>query len=180
MRNFLKIAEGVDVLPIVHALHLQPDLWDENTLRTTHPDSPHQQVNDIWMRFNAINDDPAAVIDDHESICYRAWQSIPNDVIFGLMARVKGLRLGRVIITRLPSGSVIAPHVDGGDHARYYERYHIVLKNEQGSIFRCGEETVQMNAGDIWWLDNTIEHEVVNLSNSDRLVMIVDIQVHKA
>jgi hypothetical protein len=179
MRNFLKVADGVDVLPILHSLHLNPDLWDENDLRTTHPDSPHQEVNDIWLRFNEIKDDPSAVIDDHESICYQAWDHVPNDVIFGLMARVKGLRLGRVIITRLPKGGKIAAHVDGGDHARYYERYHVVLKNESGSIFRCGDEVVQMNAGEIWWFDNTVEHEVVNQSNDDRIVMIVDIQVKK-
>ena len=90
-----------------------------------------------------------------------------------------GVRLGRVIITRLPPGKTITPHVDSGSHAEYYDRYHVTLQNNPGSIFRCGNEHVFMATGDIWWLDNSIEHEVINNSVDDRITMIVDIRSAK-
>jgi len=31
-------------------------------------------------------------------------------------------------------------------------------------------------SGEVWWFDNTQEHEVMNNSADDRIVMIVDIR----
>jgi hypothetical protein len=33
-----------------------------------------------------------------------------------------------------------------------------------------------MKTGDIWWFDNSQEHEVLNNSADDRLALIVDIR----
>ena len=56
MRYFQKLAEGIDVIPILAALSRQPELWDQETLRTTHPETPHSQVSDIWIRFNDLTE----------------------------------------------------------------------------------------------------------------------------
>src|ERR1700753_1234319 len=126
MRNFLKIAENIDVIPILHAINRQPELWNENKLRTTHPDTPHSQVEDIWLRFNDLtpyleSQDYSNIIDEHESIFYPAWHKIPqaHALVHDLMRKVEGIRLGRVLITRLAPGKNITPHVDSGAHAAY-------------------------------------------------------------
>lgn len=184
MKNFLQIAAGVDVIPVLLAISQRPDLWDENTLRTTHEATPHKSVSDIWLRFNSLNEyleKPETVIDEHESISYRAWREIPQarKLAMDLMARVEGVRLGRVLITKLAPGKRIDPHVDGGSHAAYYERYHIVLQGLPGSVFRCGDEQVCMRTGEVWWFDNSVEHEVINNSCDDRIHMIIDIRADK-
>jgi len=186
MKNFLKIAEGVDVMPLLAALARQPDLWNQNLLRTTHPNSPHTQVDDIWLRFNDLKayeatGDAAHVMDQHESVNYPAFHALPQAraLIFALMARVEGERLGRCIITKLKPGAVIEPHVDSGDHAAYFERYHIVLQSLPGSVFNAGDESVQMRAGEVWWFDNASEHSVINNSADDRIHLIVDIKACK-
>ena len=183
MKNFLKIAEGCDVMPLMCALAYCPDLWNQNTLRTTIPGTPHAQVSDIWLRFNDMEranrtGDASYVFDEHESIDYPAFAQLPQarPLIFGLMARVGGERLGRCLITKLPPGGHIAPHVDGGSHAAYYERFHIVLRAEAGSRFRAGDEVVEMKTGDIYWFDNSQEHEVLNTSSDDRVHLIVDVR----
>ena len=71
MRNFLQLAAGVDVGPTLHALALNPDLWNENALRTTHPNSAHAQADDIWLLFNRVPEDPAEVINDLNVEPYR-------------------------------------------------------------------------------------------------------------
>ena len=165
------------------AIMRQPELWDKNTLRTEHEASPHTQVSDIWLRFNDLEkfkaeNEYAGVIDEHESIDYPAFVLLPQarQLIFDLMRVVEGKRLGRVLITKMVPGTKIDPHVDGGEHAKYYERYHIILQNNPGSIFRCGKETICSAAGEVWWFNNQIEHEVINNSNDDRISMIVDIK----
>jgi hypothetical protein len=183
MKNFLRIAEGADVMPLLAELIRQPELWNQNTLRTTHELTPHKQVSDIWLRFNDTSlfektGEQASIVDEHESINYPALANLPaaRQLIFGLMARVSGERLGRCLITKLRPGGHIAPHVDGGEHASYYERYHIVLQAMPGSMFRAGDETVQMRPGEVWWFDNSAEHEVINNGADDRIHMIVDIR----
>lgn len=179
MRNFLKIAQGVDILPLLAAIQRQPELWNVEKFRTHHPMTPHSQVDDILLRFNDVEKLKTAedVLDEHESICYPAWKSLPqsHSIVFDLMRRIEGFRLGRVMITRLAPGKRIEPHIDGGSHASYYERYHCMLQNYPGSNFRCGDEIVYMYPGEVWWFNNSIEHEVINNSIDDRLTLIIDV-----
>jgi hypothetical protein len=181
MRNFLKIAEGLDVTPLMGAIHMQPELWNQNTLRTAHPGTAHAQADDIWLRFNEIADGGLSVIDDLLCRNYPAMDRLPQarQLIFGLMARVEGEQLGRVLITRLAPGACITPHEDQGAPATYYERFHILLQSKPGAIFRAGDEQVQMRSGECWWFDNTEEHEVINHSDDDRITLIIDIRTCK-
>lgn len=184
MRNFYRLTSGMDVMPLMMALNSLPGLWDQNTLRTTHEETPHKKVSDIWLRFNDLEtykENPEGIIDEHESINYPAFYQLPQAraLIFALMASVQGERLGRCLITRLAPGDTIDAHEDGGSHAAYYERYHIVLQGEPGSIFRCGNEKLCMATGEVWWFNNAIEHEVINNSANDRIHLIVDIKACK-
>lgn len=179
MKNFHRLMGGANVGPLLLALARHPELWDQNTLRTTHPETPHKEVSDIWLRFNKLTEIVEQVVDEHESIDYPAYAILKEarPLIMGLMAHVQGERLGRCLITKLAPGRKIDPHVDGGSHAAYYDRFHIVLDSAPGSLFRCGDESVQMAPGEIWWFDNSVEHEVINNSATDRLHLIVDIKM---
>lgn len=182
MRNFVKIADGVDVVPLLLAVARQPHLWNQNTLRTQHPGTAHAEVDDIWLRFNEIPDgQPELVADATECINYPAFAALPQarPLIFGLMAKVEGERLGRCMITRLKPGGRILPHEDMGAPATYYERYHVVLLSEPGCVFAAGDEKVHMRTGEVYWFDNTQTHEVWNNSQEDRVHLIVDIRAGK-
>lgn len=183
MKNFLRIAENVDVTPLNMALALHQDLWNTNPLRTTYPNTPHAEADDIWLRFNPIASDTTnlQLMDAIECINYAPFIILPQarPLVFGLMARVEGERLGRCLITKLKPGARIKPHCDEGSPASYYERFHIVLQSAPGCMFRAGDEQVHMKTGEVWWFDNTQEHEVVNNSAADRTHLIVDIKVSK-
>lgn len=177
MRHFQKIAEGIDVVPLLNALAQRPELWNENTLRTTHPQSPHQQTDDIWCLFNRIPDDPSEVIDDCEVIPYRAWHELPiRALALDLMRRVDGMRLGRVLISRIAPGNMIPEHTDQGAPATYYKRYHLALKAEPGAINSSGGEVISYRMGELWWFDNSVPHSVVNNSADDRLTLVMDVR----
>ena len=176
MRNFYKLGE-IDPGPLMMALARQPGLWNENALRTQHPNTAHAQADDIWLWFNDPTN-PAAVVDDRQTIPYPAWDALPQvrPIVFDLMRRVEGVQLGRVLITRLAPGKCITPHVDGGAPATFYSRFQIALQSLPGCLFNAGGETVNFRSGEVWYFDNTIEHAVVNNSADDRLALIVDVR----
>lgn len=60
MKNFLRISDKAFTMPILLALHTKPELWDQNILRTSHPDSPHRDCSDVWLMFNEVQEDQAA------------------------------------------------------------------------------------------------------------------------
>ena len=177
------MASNVDVTGLMAAIARQPELWNANTLRTSHDLSPHKEAEDIWIRFDdlelfrktgAITD----ILDSAESVWYPAADALPQlrPILFALMRQVEGVRLGRVMVTKLAPGKRIYPHADEGAQANYYARHHIVLQGLPGSLFRSGDETVNMQTGEIWWFNNHIEHEVLNNSFDDRIHVIADIK----
>lgn len=179
MRHFLQIAAGVDVLPLMAAIHQKPHLWDQNTLRTSHTLTPHKDVSDIWLWFNELKSDPAEAIDDIQTIPYPAWTELPQvrPIVFDLMRRMESVQLGRCLITRLSPGKCIDAHIDQGTPATYYTRFCIALQNGPGSLFKIEDEQVCMKPGDVWMINNRAEHSVSNLSAMDRVVLIADLRM---
>ena len=178
MQYFLRLADNVDTVPVMRELVTQPELWNQNTLRTQHPDTAHADVSDIWLWFNEVPTDPEAVVNDIQTIAYPAWGQLPSlrRLVLDLMHRVNGVQLGRCIVTKLPPGGVITPHVDGGAPAEFYTRYQIALQSLPGALFHSGDETANIYTGEVWWVNNRVQHSVVNNSADDRIVCIVDIR----
>lgn len=178
MKYFQKIADNVHTIDLLHTLQRKSWLWDQNTLRTKHPGTAHSQVSDIFVWFNDVAN-PETVQDDKEVISYPAWKEVPQirNIVFALMRQVEATRLGRVIITKLPPGKTITPHVDGGAPATYFNRYQVALQSLPGAIFQIGDDAVNFCTGEVWWINNRVEHSVINNSSENRIVMIVDLRV---
>lgn len=177
MRYFYRLAEGVQVLPIMAAIARHPHLWNTGKgVRQSFDNSPHTQVDDILLRFGG--ETGPGIGDDLEATDRPSMSFIPcKQEILNIMRLVGGSRLGRVIVTRLEPGKKILPHADTmGEYAKYYTRYHLVLQGMPGSLFTCGDETVCMRTGELWWFDAAAEHSVQNNSKDDRVHMLVDVR----
>lgn len=189
MKNFQQIAHSMDVLPLLLAIKRRPGLWKEDTYLRDYPQGPFAQIESIMLRFpeKGVFETEAALAnhlsryDQHESIDHPAYSCLPEarPLVMGLMARVDGERLGRVMINKIAPGGCIFPHADTEAHAAYYSRFHLVLQSQPGVSFRAGDETVFMPTGTIWWFDNSAEHEVINNSADDRIHVICDIRTSK-
>jgi len=193
MQNFLKIAEGVDITPLMLAIRRRPELWTEDTFLRHYPQGPFADIESIMLRFPRkveFNGDDAEEklrlyktnqlpgFDQHESMDYAAYKQLPEarGHVMGIMNRVGGERLGRVMINKIRPGGRIYPHADTPEHANYYSRFHLVLQSAPGVDFRCQDEHVYMPTGSLWWFNNKLEHEVINNSGDDRIHMIVDVR----
>lgn len=189
MNNFQRMASGIDTVPLMNAILRRPALWKEDTYLRDYPQGPFKDVESIMLRFpvKGVKEteqevrDHLLTNDQHESIDYPAMALLPmaRPMIFGLMRTVEGERLGRVMINKVKPGGVIYPHADTPSHVAYYSRYHVVLHSRPGVIFRCGSEKAYWETGSAFWFENSLEHEVINNSDDDRIHMIVDIKVQR-
>lgn len=180
MPNFERITQSLDVSSVLSEIEDNRHMFGEFSARTSSPGSPHSEIKDIWLRYGDISEmvesgDYSKIADEHDSI----WlQDLPEakKVCLKVMALVGGERLGGVLITTLPSGGKIAPHIDGGWHAAYYDKYYVPIKNSQGSVFGFIDGDIDPDLGDVWQFDNSVLHWVNNDSDSERIAMIICIK----
>lgn len=186
----MQIAGGVDVLPLMYALQCRPELWVQDRYWKDHPIPTFREVDTIMLRFpdkppyvasKEEKQEYIALIDQMECFDQPAFALLPEarSMIFGLMARVSGERLGRVLINRLAPGAHIPRHRDCQPEEKYYDRFHIVLQTNQNIEFSTGNEFMRANVGDVFWFDNAEEHEVLNRGDDDRIHMIIDIRTSR-
>lgn len=171
------MATGVDTVPALVELARHPNLWDQNTIRTKHEGTAHADASDILVWFNR-EDDPD-IINSLDVVAYPAWRLLPaiRALVLSVLRELNAVRLGRVVISRLPAGGEILPHIDQGAPAKYYDRVHVVLQAVPGVKFRCGTESVEVHTGEVWWFNNQLMHEIQNNSGHDRVVLIIDAHV---
>lgn len=189
MKNFMRISAGVDINPLLLAVKRRPDLWKEDTYLRDYPQGPFKQIESIMLRFptKSVHETEAelqshlSTYDQHENIDYPAYKLLTDarPLVMNLFRYVEGERLGRVMINKIAPGGVIFPHVDTKSHTDYYSRFHIVLQSQPGVVFRAGDEQVYMSTSEVWWFDNSQEHEVINNSTDDRIHMIIDIRTSR-
>lgn len=174
-----QIAQGINIVPLVSALQNNPGLWNQNTMRTENKNSPHYELDDIWVRFNDLKNylNQESFIKQHDSVWYESdiIQHV-RELVFPLMAYVKGERLGGILITRIKPGQMCKPHEDSGWHAEYYKKYAIQLQGNLNQAFCFEGESFSALPGDVYRFDNSKLHWVTNDSDQDRITMIVCIK----
>lgn len=180
----MRLAHSVNTLPLLQQLYRQPELWKADTYLRDYPQGPFSDVETVFLRFptSSVTEMERSNKDQHECVWMDGMLHLPaaRPLIFGLMAMTEAERLGRVMLNKIRPGGVIYPHADTPVHAEYWERHHYVVQSSPGCTFRCGDETVQMNTGELWWFENAKEHEVINNSAADRIHLIIDVRCSSA
>ena len=95
--------------------------------------------------------------------------------IFDHLRSLHNGEIGRCMFAKLHAMSNIDAHVDSGNYLDVSLRHHIAIKTNDNVIFHVGDESIKMALGDIWQINNTNEHWVINNGGSERVHLIVDI-----
>lgn len=156
--------------------------WDLHTDRTARYGTPHEDVSDIWLRFRDLSEmgeDKVAFFNGpHASTWYPCAKELPAVVeLAGKVFRdVGGKELGGVLITRIPPGGEVKPHIDGGWHAGYYEKFAVQIKGNERQAFCFEGVELSATPGQCYSFDNSKLHWVVNDSEHERMTLIVCIR----
>lgn len=81
----------------------------------------------------------------------------------------------RCLLAMLPAGAVIAPHIDRADYFSKTIRLHFPITTNDDVWMYCAGLNYHMRPGEIWALNNSAEHGVVNAhAGQSRIHMICD------
>jgi len=176
MKPFARIYDDLDVSHLQIALNAKTHLFGERKMRQE--TYAHAAMSDIWVRYNDYKNLGPNFNDEHDSVWYPAYRELPElkPILFGLMALVDGERLGGVLITKVPAGGRIEPHVDGGWHAGYYSKFYVPVQNDAGASFEWEGAAIHPHLGEVYEFRNDIPHWVNNDSKRNRIAMIVCIK----
>jgi hypothetical protein len=184
MKNFLQIAQGVDVIPLALELHQHPELWNVDVERL-HPSGPHRDSDDIWIRLNDKTEclktgDWSKFNAEHDSIWYPAFYALPSvrKIVFDLARRVEAERIGDIMIWRVQPGKRIYPHIDKSWHVDYYNKFNVCIQSAPGAVFAYEDEKLEDRPGDVHRFINIVNHSVTNTSDRDYIVMVVCLKTH--
>lgn len=182
--SFCKLNLKVDVTPLKMALKAKPHLYGKYNLRSQ-GDSPHRETTDIWVRTNDVNPylargSMAGFTDKHDPVWYPVCQELQeiNPIVAAIIKHVGGEALGTILITKLPAGGKIHPHMDSGWNAEYFDKFYVPVENRRGSIFNFKGSHIDPEIGKVYQFDNSKLHWINNDSDGDRVAMIVCIR-HK-
>ncbi len=85
---------------------------------------------------------------------------------------------GRIFFSKHFANSDIDTHTDEGKYFDYYDRFHFVIDQaDHENIFHIRDEDVKLLQGNFYWVNNHVPHWLKNLSNKDRINLIVDARI---
>lgn len=174
------IETGFPVAGLVAEILENPTVWNRHRERTAYYGSVHNEVSDIWARYNHIDNmtGPEFFSGEHESVWYPVTDELPSlkPLVESVFERVGGKRLGGVLITKIPAGGEVKPHIDSGWHASYYEKFAVQLLGNKDQAFCFEGSELRPEPGDLYTFDNSQLHWVKNDSDSDRITCIICIR----
>ena len=174
MTNF-KLIKTFDPAPILQEIE-KAKCWNWLNLRRS-DGLNHKAVDDIVLRFNPVQSMYTYEDFFNELGCvdYFTQMYLPQTMEL-VRDFAEDKVIGRVVVAKLKEVAIIAGHIDEGNYAKWHDRYHFVITTNPEVNFYCGDEQQHMAVGEIWWFDNKVEHSVVNLGNSSRIHIVVDIR----
>ena len=133
--RFLRIAEGIDVAPMLSELDAAAGIWLADTSRQRKVRCQRDTQN-IFLRAARKPLPPGArnANDVHETRTMRAAARFPAAVEFcEEIASLYDGELGRAALVALQPHGWVRPHVDAGAYYRIRDRFHLVLRSRGGS-----------------------------------------------
>lgn len=164
---------------VLEEIDANPLAWNVHRMRTMHPQSPHREADDIWVRFNAIENldaqKPGAFFEAHDSAWYPEVANMPQlrEMIEATAGTVGASIIGGVLVTRIPPGKQIYWHADNGWHADVHRKFLILLRGNAQQSFEFKDEQLHAEPGDCFEFQNGHPHRVLNPTSEERISLII-------
>jgi hypothetical protein len=156
MEPLVRIAEGLDVAPVLAELRDCADYWFM-------VDAQMRQIPLIGAGLARLMEDQLPSV----------WKLI--DIVHDIAARDHRDR-GSIAHARmglLRPGEGINAHFDGMNGVSE-RRYHIAIQSDPGAELTVAGETICLKPGEAWWVDVSKVHSVANKSGANRILALFD------
>jgi hypothetical protein len=106
---------------------------------------------------------------------YERFSAYVDEVVLAARGHIGEARAQQAMLTRLKAGVVIPRHKDQGPLTAKTHRIHVPVITNPSCMFNVGAESMNLEAGQIWIIDNVNRyHGVENNGTNDRVHLIVD------
>jgi hypothetical protein len=175
--NFKLLASQVDVAAMREEIIHQPEAWLMNTVRQRTVQA-QRHTESIFLRAAQRPPNSTLALEDvHPSRRTPMADRFPIMMAWiEAFSRTMDRSVSRALIAKLKPQSQVFRHVDEGSYYQHRNRFHLVLVSAEGSPMVCGEESVTMQEGELWWFDNKKPHEAFNNSRENRIHLIFDLE----
>jgi hypothetical protein len=169
---------------------IKPELWTQYDFRTKFqqfkhpgqdkPQSTHQHTHTIplyWLLNSWKPSTPAVIYRFSECESLFPWITHLHEIL-----KKQGVEDGIVVkamFAKLLPQQTIPPHVDSGLPLKLSHRYHWVISSDKSVTFTVDGHTSHWPEGNIYELNNILQHSVNNPSNIERIHFIMDIMPNK-
>ena len=176
MKNFVKIADGIDTTAIHQELQRNEVVWQADTARQRDVQC-QRETESIFLRGAHRTDETIRLEDVHQSKNTALSIYFPStmDWLKTVAHSLHG-ELGRAMFAKLKPNGQVYPHIDGGAYYALRHRFHLVIQS-RGSLMKCDGEEIVMNEGELWAFDNKKTHEAFNESADARIHLIFDLLI---
>ena len=174
--NFVRIAEGLDVEPLLQLLDAKPELWKEIQTRQKFINSPHKDTETIHVR-GALKMSAYYLMWDIGAYDYPCMEYLKPALVplmRPILDKLEVKEMGRVMIVNLKPCGHVTKHNDQGTYADHYSRFHLVLKSNPHCSQTCGNDSQRFEVGDGWWFNHKELHTAHNVGETDRIHIIFD------
>jgi aspartyl/asparaginyl beta-hydroxylase (cupin superfamily) len=95
--------------------------------------------------------------------------------VTSVVGKIGDVNVKQAMLTRLKAGTIIPRHRDRGPLTAKTHRIHVPVITNPSCMFNVGDESMNLEAGQIWIIDNVNRyHGVENNGENDRVHLIVD------
>ena len=175
-KYFKRIAQRLNVEPLLKLLDAKPELWKEITDRQRFSKSPHKDTESIYVR-GPLKMSIYYVMWDTGSYDYPCMEYLKPALVplmRPILEKLEVKEMGRVLIVNLKPCGHVKKHNDQGTYADYYSRFHLVLRSNEHCFQTCGNELQRFEVGDVWWFNHKKLHTADNVGTTDRVHIIFD------
>ena len=169
-RNYLLVQRGLDIEAIKDRIERIPDArWLESQREQRFDIHSDTRSLDLIHFFRDENTKP-----DYRELYFEMEDELKPVVQCIANYYQNNGFLVRMLLTKMPPGSEIPEHVDSGPALMNCHRVHVPITTNDMVVFTVGGEKKIMQAGELWEINNSLDHSVVNNGKEDRIHLIVD------
>jgi aspartyl/asparaginyl beta-hydroxylase (cupin superfamily) len=109
----------------------------------------------------------------HEN--YEKFKTYIEEILLTTISHIGEVKVQQAMLTKLNANTVIPRHRDVGPLTNKTHRIHVPVITNTQCIFTIENESRNLEAGDIWIIDNVGRyHSVENKGQQDRVHLIID------
>jgi len=177
MANSRLLATDLPIQPILEYLNENPSIWSEIKTRQEYRWSPHKHTESVFVRgptgftprqfFSCLGSHDYPAKDRLDPHLAPLFERLIPDVL-------PVVEMGRVLLVDLKAGKTVRQHIDMGEYADHFSRFHVVLSTNSACINSTGGQADHWKVGECWWFNHKRKHFAANAGDTGRIHLILD------